>query len=80
MYLATIFAALPEVINILPVDTNIVIFEIDHQFLATDFVTKLNKQGIKTSPFGKHHIRLVTHLDFGDIELEACREIIEKMK
>jgi threonine aldolase len=78
--LATIFAALPEVINILPVDTNIVIFEIDHQFIATDFVTKLNKQGIKTSPFGKHHIRLVTHLDFTDIELEACREIIEKMK
>jgi threonine aldolase len=78
--LATIFADLPEVINILPVDTNIVIFEIDHQFIATDFVTKLNKQGIKTSPFGKHHIRLVSHLDFGDLELEACREIIEKMK
>lgn len=78
--LATIFATLPEVINILPVDTNIVIFEIDHQFLATDFVAKLNNHGIKTSPFGKHQIRLVTHLDFGDLELEACREIIEKMK
>jgi len=78
--LATIFATLPEVINILPVDTNIVIFEIDHQFLATDFVAKLNNHGIKTSPFGKHQIRLVSHLDFGDLELEACREIIEKMK
>jgi len=78
--LATIFATLPEVINILPVDTNIVIFEIDHQFLAIDFVAKLNNHGIKTSPFGKHQIRLVSHLDFGDLELEACREIIEKMK
>jgi threonine aldolase len=78
--LSTIFATLPEVINILPVDTNIVIFEIEHQFLATDFVAKLNNHGIKTSPFGKHQIRLVTHLDFGDIELEACRGIIEKMK
>jgi len=78
--LATIFATLPEVINILPVDTNIVIFEIDHQFLATDFVAKLNNHGIKTSPFGKHQIRLVSHLDFGDLELESCREIIEKMK
>jgi threonine aldolase len=78
--LATIFATLPEVINILPVDTNIVIFEMDHQFLATDFVAKLNNHGIKTSPFGKHQIRLVSHLDFGDLELEACREIIEKMK
>ena len=78
--LATIFSTLPEVINILPVDTNIVIFELDHQFLATDFVAKLNSHGIKTSPFGKHKIRLVTHLDFGDVELEACKEIISKMK
>jgi threonine aldolase len=78
--LATIFATLPEVIHILPVDTNIVIFELDPQFLATDFVAKLNSHGIKTSPFGKHQIRLVTHLDFGDVELEACKEIISKMR
>lgn len=78
--LATIFSSLPEVINILPVDTNIVIFEIDHNILASDFVAKLNAHSIKTSPFGKHQIRLVTHLDFGDLELEACRDIIEKMK
>jgi threonine aldolase len=78
--LATIFATLPEVIHIFPVDTNIVIFELDPQFLATDFVAKLNSHGIKTSPFGKHQIRLVTHLDFGDVELEACKEIISKMR
>jgi threonine aldolase len=78
--LANIFSTLPEVIEIYDVDTNIVIFEINHNILATDFVAKLNANGIKTSPFGKHQIRLVTHLDFGDLEFEACREIILKMK
>ncbi len=72
--LAKIFTALPEVIDCCDVDTNIVIFEIDHKLTANDFVNKLMQQGIKTSPFGKHHVRLVTHLDFGDDELDECRK------
>ncbi|MFM2191592.1 MAG: hypothetical protein RLZZ118_549 [Bacteroidota bacterium] len=75
--LATIFSALPEVKHILPVDTNIVIFELEERLLSQDFVNSLMEKGIKTSPFGKHQVRLVTHLDFGDAELEAVRQILK---
>ena len=60
--------------EIYPVDTNIVIFRINDKILATDYVQKLNEKGIKASPFGKHLVRFVTHLDFTDEHLEAFRK------
>jgi threonine aldolase len=77
--LASLFNKLPEVVSCYEADTNIVIFEIDHNILATEFVNQLMRNGIKTSPFGKHHIRLVTHLDFRDDELNECRKILSNL-
>jgi threonine aldolase len=77
--LGELFAALPIVQNVMPIDTNIVIFEIDTTLIATDFVNQLQQVGIKASPFGKHQVRLVTHLDFGDDELQACADALKKL-
>ena len=64
---------LPEVQEILPIDTNIVIFRLSETILAADYVEKLSKQSIRSITFGKHLVRFVTHLDFTDemlVELE----------
>jgi threonine aldolase len=78
--LGKIFATLPQVKNIYTIETNIVIFELDQSILAIDFVQLLMSKGIKTSPFGKHQVRLVTHLDFGDDELQECADILKNMR
>jgi threonine aldolase len=52
--------------NILPVDTNIVIFDLNHHFSFQTFQEKLLAQNIKISQFGSKTARMVTHLDFND--------------
>lgn len=49
--------------NIMPVDTNIIIFELADHCKAADFIRKLNDKGIKCLEFGRQKIRFVTHLD-----------------
>ncbi len=66
--------------NVLPVDTNIVIFRLANQALATEFVQKSKEQGLLAVTFGKHDVRFVTHLDFTDEQLdEACR-VLKKVE
>lgn len=57
---------LPEVEEILPIDTNIVIFRLPETILASDYVEKLNTNNIRGIAFGKHQVRFVTHMDFTD--------------
>ena len=52
--------------DILPVDTNIVIFNIDEKIGSQNFVQALQKHNIKAVAFGKNTMRMVTHLDFTD--------------
>jgi threonine aldolase len=71
-----IMEQIPEVEEIYPVDTNIVIFRVNDKILASDYVQKLHEKGIKAAPFGKHLVRFVTHLDFTDEHLEEFRKRI----
>jgi threonine aldolase len=71
-----IMEQIPEVEEIYPVDTNIVIFRVNDKILSSDYVQKLNEKGIKSSTFGKHLVRFVTHLDFTDEHLGVFRERI----
>ncbi|WP_266366856.1 threonine aldolase family protein [Tellurirhabdus rosea] len=61
---------LPEVEEIFPIETNIVIFRLPETILAADYVNQLDQKGIKAVTFGKHLVRFVTHLDFTDEMLE----------
>ncbi len=60
---------LPVVSEILPVATNIVIARLE-DISPEEFLKKLADQNIKAVKFGKDLVRFVTHLDFGDSELE----------
>ncbi|MDZ7738057.1 MAG: GntG family PLP-dependent aldolase [Bacteroidales bacterium] len=69
---------LPYVENVMPVDTNIIIFSLDRKTDTGKFLDELKKEGIAMIPFGKHHIRAVTHLDFSDKDLESLISILKK--
>ncbi len=67
--IGAMLAQLPEVEEIYPIDTNIVIFRLPPNLLAVDYVDTLATQGIRGITFGKHLVRFVTHLDFTDAHL-----------
>jgi len=75
--LGAIVAALPIVTEVYPVETNIVIFTMDQKYTSDVIVNQWMEAGLKTSPFGKHQIRLVAHLDFTNDDLEAARQIMK---
>ncbi|MBX2840549.1 MAG: aminotransferase class I/II-fold pyridoxal phosphate-dependent enzyme [Flammeovirgaceae bacterium] len=60
--------------DILPVATNIVIFEVDN---SATMVELLQKKGIKSVSFGPQHVRFVTHLDFSDDMLEEAIKVLK---
>lgn len=69
---------LPYVESILPVYTNIVIFNLKKEMMTGDvFEKKLAEQGIKVSSFGKQTIRFVSHLDFTDEMLERTVTVLK---
>lgn len=71
--IAEMLTSKTEVCGFLPVDTNIVIFELAPEISALQYVQKLEDLGIKASPFGNQFVRMVTHLDFTDDDLETLR-------
>lgn len=78
--LGKMVAALPMVTDVYPIETNIVILTLDTAWLASDLVNQWMALGLKTSPFGKHQLRLVTHLDFTDDDLEKTQAVLTQWR
>ena len=77
--LAAALKELPFVKAVMPVETNIVIFEMDERHHADDFVEKLAHHGIKCNTFGKQMIRFVTHLDISPDMISYTVDQLKKM-
>lgn len=67
---------LPFIENVFPVDTNIVIVELEEGYTESWFLEALKKKGVWAVPFGNRLVRFVTHLDVGDEELEKFEEVL----
>jgi threonine aldolase len=65
--------------SIMPVDTNIVIFELIPAVTPEKFLQKLAEHQIKALPFSATEIRMVTHLDFNDTMLNKTVEVLSKI-
>lgn len=63
--------------SVLPVETNIIIFNLDDKISSEMFLAKLAENGIKAVGFGKQAIRFVTHLDFTDEMLEKTLGVLK---
>lgn len=76
--LETELKQLPYVESILPVYTNIVIFNLKKdKYTGEAFEKKLAAENIKIAAFGKQTIRFVTHLDFTDDMLERTVNVLK---
>ncbi|GAB3699210.1 GntG family PLP-dependent aldolase [Spirosoma flavus] len=76
--IGTFLERLPEVQEIFPIDTNIVIFRLPETILAADYVDQLAAKGIRSVTFGKHLVRFVTHHDFTDEHLAEMEIILNR--
>lgn len=70
--LAAALETLPYVSNIRPVQTNIVIFDLNAPATPAVFLDYLSKNGVKASAFGPQTIRFVTHLDVNTAMVETA--------
>jgi threonine aldolase len=69
---------LPWVKKVLPVETNIVIFEL-HEANAALLCAKLKEKSVLCMPFGPDKVRFVTHADFNDDALEYTLSVLQSL-
>lgn len=77
--LAGALAERPWVADIMPVDTNIIIFELVSSVTPQRFLAALETHHIKALAFGPTQIRMVTHLDFTDAMLTSTQKVITNL-
>nr|MBC7612741.1 aminotransferase class I/II-fold pyridoxal phosphate-dependent enzyme [Pseudopedobacter sp.] len=70
---------LPFVKGLMPVDTNIIIFELNEHKNADHLVEELKHKGILCGTFGKQMIRFVTHLNVTADQTQQTMEILKKL-
>ena len=64
--------------EILPVDTNIIVFSLIDEKPIEHFLNYLTENNIKAVAFGKQTVRMVTHLDFTDEMLDKLILVLNK--
>ena len=77
--LALAFQEKPFVKMVLPVETNIVIFELKDHLPARDLVVQLKVNNILAYAIAPNRVRLVTHLDISSDMIDRTIEVVKKM-
>lgn len=78
--IATVLQGLDYVKEVLPCETNILIFRIDEAKYTNDkFLEKLKSHDIHAFGFGPQLIRFVTHLEFDDNQLEKTIAVLKQL-
>jgi threonine aldolase len=65
--------------RVLDVETNIVIFELNDTISQDDFMKKLNKNNIYIVSMGGGMLRMTTHLDFNNDDLQVVLSVLDKI-
>ena len=63
----------------LPVETNIIIFELQDSIKAIDLVEKLKQSGILGYAIATNRVRLVVHLDITPAMVNTTIEVINQL-
>ena len=78
-HLGKLLASLPYVENVMPCETNILIFTLGSKYSEKEFLSKLKEQDIHALPLGPRVIRFVTHLDFTDSMVLKVEEALKAL-
>ncbi len=65
--------------DILPVETNIIIFEVRGQYTAAELAAKFKEQGIFVIAISPNQIRIVVHLDIHPEDVQRTIEVIDTL-
>ena len=65
--------------KILPIETNMIIFEVSGSYTAASFAESLKKHNILCIPISATQVRMVTHLDVSSSMIDNLISLIEKM-
>lgn len=74
-----ILASQPQITEVFPVETNIVIGRLVDGITNTNYLAQLKEQGILGVAFGPQLIRFVTHLDLTDDDVSLFEQSISKL-
>ena len=75
-----IYAVAPKLIDPATVDTNIVGLDISSlKITASDLSAQLKENGILSSALGPKYLRLVTHLDLTDGDIETVNQVLPQL-
>lgn len=74
--LGEIWLAQPYTLDVLPVETNIVVARVENDEVRDKIIEKLKSHLILCMPFGPGMIRMVTHLDIRDEHVERVRDVL----
>lgn len=78
--IGAVLKALPFVKKLEPIETNIIIFEIDETLITVDsFLEKLKYNNVQIIGMGQGKLRIVTHLDYTDAMHETFLMILNKL-
>lgn len=77
--LATSLSDLNYVASVMPVETNIVLFDVAAPFVAQNIVADLGKKGVICNTTGPKTIRFVTHLDVSAEMIDQVITILRKL-
>jgi threonine aldolase len=69
----------PYITEVLPVDTNIVVFKLVDEWNDVLFLETLKQKGMLALGFGPQTIRMITHLDFTDEMLEKSKKVLSEI-
>ena len=75
--LGVLLRNLPWVDSVEPVETNILIFSVQHSVDEIQLMEKLKQKGIAISSMGHGKLRMVTHLDYREVMHSYVMETLE---
>jgi threonine aldolase len=78
MELGKIISSLGYVKELLPVETNIIVFTLNDNLDPIKFLSYLSQNNIRAVQFGKNTIRFVTHLDVDDAMIQKTIDVLKK--
>ena len=74
-----LLAELPFIKIVEPVETNIVIIELEENIKETDFIDKLKQDQIHIIGMGGGKLRIVTHLDYTDEMHKKMLQVLDTL-
>ncbi|QCX00156.1 aminotransferase class I/II-fold pyridoxal phosphate-dependent enzyme [Aggregatimonas sangjinii] len=78
--IGAVLQSLPIISKVEPIETNIVIFELEEAKMpADDFVNYLKDQNVHLIGMGQGKLRIVTHLDYSDEEHDVFLSILKNL-